>query len=162
MEAATLIECPPAVARDESAERSSRELQNLWFTLAARHWSALAVVPAAGADAAPRVANGLSQIGQRTAVDRPVALLDATHASVDQVPRLADELASRLARGERVVVALDPLDENPASLALASRCDAALLCVTLGETDLRSARDAIERCGRVRFLGSVALLPNGG
>src|SRR5437762_12909331 len=159
MEAATLTECPP-VAREESAERTSRELQNLWFTLAARHWSALAVVPAAGADAAPRVANGLSHIGQRTAVDRPVALLDATHATVDQVARLSDELASRLARGERVVVALDPLDENPASLALASRCDAALLCVSLVDTDLKSARDAIERCGRVRFLGSVALLPN--
>src|SRR5207248_192933 len=154
MEAATLIECPPALTREELAEGVSRELQNLWFTLAARQWSALAVVPAAGADAAPRIANGLYRIGRRAAVDRPVALLDATHATVDQVPRLADELASRLARGERVVVALDPLEENPASLALASRCDAALLCVALGESDLKSAREAIERCGRVRFLGS--------
>jgi hypothetical protein len=160
MEAATLIGCTPAVSRDDSAAGAfSRELQNLWFTLAARPWSALAVVPSAGATGAPRVADALVQIGRRTTVDRSVALLDATHASVDQVPALADELASRVAQGQRVVLAIDPLEENPASLALASRCDAAVVCVTLGESDVKSARETIERCGRTRFLGSVVLVP---
>jgi hypothetical protein len=160
MEAATLIQCPPAVAREDSTDGAfSRELQNLWFALAARTWSALAVVPAAGATGAPRVAEALVQIGRRTTVDRTVALLDATHASVDQVPALTDELASRLSQGQRVVLAIDPLEENPASLALTSRCDAAVLCVTLGESDAKSARETIERCGRARFVGSVVLAP---
>jgi hypothetical protein len=158
MEAATVIASPP-VAAEETTEEFSRELHSLWFALAARSWSALAVVPATGASGAARVAKALSRIGRRTTVDRPVVLLDASGAGVDQVPGLADALASHVARGERVVVALDRLEDNPASFALASRCDAALLCLTLGESDVRSARDTIERCGRTRFIGSVALVP---
>jgi hypothetical protein len=160
MEAATLIECPPAVSREESTDAAfSKELQNLWFALAARPWSALAVVPALGANGAPKVAGALVEIGRRTTADRSVALLDATAAPVEQVPALADELASRIAQGQRVVLAIDPLEENPASLALASRCDAAVVCVTLGESDVKSARETIERCGRTRFVGSVVLVP---
>jgi hypothetical protein len=159
MEAATLIGSPPAVAAEETTEEFSRELHSLWFALAARSWSALAVVPASGATGAARVAKALSRIGRRTTVDRPVALLDASGAGVDQVPGLADALASHLARGERVVVALDRLEDNPASFALASRCDAALLCLMLGESDVRSTRETIEKCGRTRFIGSVALVP---
>ena len=160
MEAATLIECPPAVSREEATDGAfSKELQNLWFALAARPWSALAVVPALGANGAPKVATALVEIGRRTTADRSVALLDATAAPVEQVPALVDELASRIAQGQRVVLAVDPLEENPASLALASRCDAAVVCVTLGESDVKSARETIERCGRTRFVGSVVLVP---
>jgi hypothetical protein len=160
MEAATLIEVPSVTAHGESvAGAFSRELQSLWFALAARSWSALAIVPAPGVSGASRVANGLYQIGRRTTVDRPVAILDATHASVEQVPGFSDALGSRVAKGERVLVALDQLEENPASLALASRCDAALLCLTLGASDVKSARETIERCGRTRFLGSAVLVP---
>jgi hypothetical protein len=160
MEAATLIANPPTSSTGEPvAGAFSRELQNLWFAVAARTWSALAVVPAPGVTGAERMANGLYQIGRRTTLDRPIAILDATHASVEEVPALADVLASRVAKGERVLVALDQLDENPASLALASRCDAAILCIALGASDVKSARDTVERCGRTRFLGSVVLVP---
>jgi hypothetical protein len=162
MEAATLIGVPPAVSQEEPiAEAFSRELQNLWFALAARSWSALAVVPAPGVSSAAKMATGLFRIGRRTTVDRPVALVDATGASLDQVARLADELSTRVARGERVLVAVDRLDENPAALALASRCDAAVLCVAIGKSDVKTARAAVERCGRTRFLGTAVLVPNG-
>jgi hypothetical protein len=98
MEAATLIGTEPAVTAEETTEEFSRELHSLWFALAARSWSALAVVPASGAPGVARVAKALSRIGRRTTVDRPVVLLDATGAGIDQVPGLADALASHLAR----------------------------------------------------------------
>jgi len=33
------------------------------------------------------------------------------------------------------------------------------VCVTLGESDVKSSRETIERCGRARFIGSVVLAP---
>jgi hypothetical protein len=155
MGTARVIDLP--VAQDVSP--AARELQKLWFSLAAQRWSSLLIVPAPGVQGALALAGELAQIGRRAGLDSRVSLLDATRVTLEQAASLAAQLAARIGQGERVLVAIDRIDENPAALALAARCDAALLCVALGRSDLASARDTLERCGRARFLGSVVMVP---
>lgn len=149
MDTARVIDLPLAPA--------SRELQQLWFSLSAQRWSSLLLVPAPGAPPVLSLANELALIGRRANADARTSVLDGTRLSLEQVAGLQTQLAARVGQGERVLVAIDRVDETPAALALASRCDAALLCVGLGRSDVSSAREAIERCGRARFLGSVVL-----
>lgn len=156
MDTARVIDLP--VAQD--AALASRELQKLWFSLAAQRWSSLLIVPAPGVASTLALASELAQIGRRAALDNRTTVIDATRVTLEQAAGLASQLATRVGQGERVLVAIDRVDENPAALALAARCDAALLCVALGRSDLKSSRETLERCGRARFLGSVVMLPN--
>ena len=69
------------------------------------------------------------------------------------------------ARGEWVIVAVDPIADHPSVVPLVRAASAALLVVRLGESSLASAQAAIDTVGRTRFLGSVVLsrrnLPEG-
>jgi hypothetical protein len=56
-----------------------------------------------------------------------------------------------------VLIALGPVLERPASLALAQAADAAILCLVLGDGSIAEATRTIEEIGRERFLGSVIL-----
>ncbi|GAC1345405.1 MAG: hypothetical protein NVSMB23_21520 [Myxococcales bacterium] len=156
MDTALLIEPAPAIARDlPAAASSSRELQRLWFSLAARPWSALLIVPAPGATGGVSLASALLQVSRRAGLDPRISLIDATRASLEQASNLLNQLSARVGQGERVLVAIDPIDESPAALPLVARCDAALLCLALGRSALEPARRTIDLCGRTRFLGSV-------
>lgn len=146
MDTARVIDLPLAPAL---------ELQRLWFSLSAARWSSLLLVPAPGAGGTLALAEELAQIGRR--VDARVSVIDATRLTLEQAAALQTQLAAKVGQGERVLVAVDRVDENPAALALAARCEAAILCVALGASDLASARETIDRCGRPRFLGSVVL-----
>jgi hypothetical protein len=59
--------------------------------------------------------------------------------------------------GDLVLVPLGPFSAYPAGVAVARGADAALLCVELGRTHLRAAREVIEQAGRERFLGYVVV-----
>ena len=140
----------------------SRELQQLWFSLATQRWSTLLIVPAPGVASALPLATGLLHISRRSNPEWRSTLIDGTRISLDRVQDLAQIIASKMGKRERALVVVDPVEENPAALALASCCDAALLCVALDGSDLRSSRLTLERCGRGRFLGSVVLVPDSG
>jgi hypothetical protein len=163
MDTALLINSRPALALDRPAAGIvSRELQRLWFSLAEKSWSALLIVPAPGVAGALAIATGLLHISRRAGLEPSASVIDATHTSLEQAAGLVNQLATRLAQGERALVAIDRLDDNPAALPLVARCDAALLCLTKGRSNLGSTRRTIERCGRQRFLGSVLLVPGRG
>ena len=138
----------------------SREMQQLWFSLAVQRWSTLLIVPTPGVTSALPLATGLLHISRRSNPEMRSTLIDGTRISLDHVQELAQLIAGKMGRRERALVVVDPIEENPAALALASCCDAALLCVSLDRSDLFSSRRALERCGRGRFLGSVVLIPN--
>jgi hypothetical protein len=137
----------------------SRELQQLWFSVAPHRWSSLLVVPAPGVSSALPLATGLLHVSRRSGSEQRSSLVDATGASLEEVAGLAQSIAARIGQRERILVVVDPIEENPAALALATCCDAAVLCLGLGSSDLRSARDTLERIGRARFLGSVIMVP---
>jgi hypothetical protein len=157
------MEIVTEVSREQSpAGLLSREMQQLWFALSAQRWSTLLIVPAPGVSSVMPLATGLLQISRRSNPEWRSSLIDGTRISLDQVAELAQLIAGKMGKRERALVAVDSVEENPAALALASCCDAALLCVALDGSDLHSSRKTLERCGRGRFLGSVVLIPNNG
>src|SRR5205807_278495 len=107
MHSARLIDV--AVASEEQAAPAvSREMQELWFAIADRAWSSLLLVPS-GTVEVLALAAGLCEVSYQTASPRPVALLDASGASLEQAAALARQLALRVARDERVLVVVDPV-----------------------------------------------------
>jgi hypothetical protein len=137
----------------------SREMQQLWFSLAAQSWSSLLIVPAPGVSSGLAIANGLLQIARRSNPEWRCSLIDATHVSLDGLSDMVHAIA-RMGARERVIAVVDRLDDNPAAMGIASCCDAALLCVALDGSDLASSRRTLERCGRPRFIGSVVVVPD--
>jgi hypothetical protein len=134
----------------------SLDWQRLWFATRQQAWSSLAVIPSDGALDVKWVAESLVATG-RLYGEKPVSLLDATGAQPSDVRQLVESLAAMTARGEWVVVAVDPITENPSAVPLVRATSASLLAVRLGESLLGSARAAIEAVGRERFLGSIVL-----
>jgi hypothetical protein len=157
MEAARLIESSGELSPTGPL---SREMQRLWFSLSSQRWSSLLIAPAPGVTSALPLATGLAHIARRSNPEWRTSLIDGTRVSLEDVAEVAQQLALKMGKRERVLVAVDAIEENPTTMALASCCDAALLCVSLGASDLRGTRRTLERCGRARFLGSVVLVPN--
>ncbi|WP_233576986.1 hypothetical protein [Citreicoccus inhibens] len=146
---------PPKPA-DSSAPSPgpSPELQRLWFALERRPWSFLTVIPAHPGAPALDAAHALLEAGSPYP-EPPLRLVDATGIEPAGAPRLVTEIRHRIAQGERIIVVIDSLMTHPASLPLALAADAALLCVTLGESDFGSAQKTLDLVGRERFVGSV-------
>jgi hypothetical protein len=149
---------------DEKGEPlTSPELQRLWFSTLRRRWSSLAVIPAQDRTSAVSIASGLAAVGGNHG-GRPVTLFTPGEADLATVERLVKNAAAKGAAGAspdgpgesaRLVVALDPILSNPQGMGIALSADAALLCITLGETSIASARKTIELVGRERFIGCV-------
>ncbi len=132
------------------------ELRRLWFAAVRREWSSLVVVPAHEGGSAIRVAEALVQIGSIHG-SRPVRLIDARTHLLSEAARLVVEMTSCVAAGEIAIVVVDSVVGSETGIPLLLAADAALLCVTLGESDFVSAQRTIEMVGRERFLGSVVL-----
>src|SRR5215472_8045529 len=126
------------------------EFRDLWFATLRQEWSALVVVPAHGGASAVPIARSLAEIGG-------VDLICAEGVTPGSSTSITQGMLASAARG-RVIVALDPLVSNPAGLPVALAADAALLCVTLGQTEIASARRTVEMIGLDRFIGCIALV----
>jgi hypothetical protein len=132
------------------------EWQRVWFAAGQRDWSSLVLVPTdAGADVV-RVAENLVTTGQIHA-ERPVSVVNATGVPLEGVQQIIDSIATIAARDERAIVPVDPIADNPASIAILRACSAAILVVRLGDSLLSVAENTTEIVGRERFLGSVVV-----
>lgn len=140
-----------------------KECQQLWFMLAKRRWTSLALVPADAGGSTAALAASLAEVGRQLRDGAVTAL---------QLPRLDYITASGIAgaiasagRGDgvpenlQVIVAIPPVLEDPLGVAIAHAADAAVLCVEVGKTRIGSARRTIELVGRERFVGSILLRP---
>lgn len=67
----------------------SRQLQELWFSIAARPWSSLLLVPADRGGSAAEIARGLAEVGARLR-QTPVTAVVAESIDFDSVRRLAN------------------------------------------------------------------------
>ena len=135
---------------------STVDWQRLWVTTRQQAWSSLAIIPCDREVDITKVAESLVAAG-RLHGERPVSVLNATGAHLDDVRKLVDSLGAMTGRGEWVVIAVDPIADNPSVVPLVRAASAALLVVRLGGSLIASARSAIETVGRTRFLGSVVL-----
>ena len=135
--------------------------QQIWFSTRQQNWQSLALIPAdAGIDVLG-LAEALVAVG-RLHEERPVNVLNATHLSPESVHYSIESIVKRTARGEWVIVAVDPVVEHSGSVAIAQATSAALLVVRLGESCLATAQTTIDLVGRERFLGRVVFDPTVG
>jgi hypothetical protein len=132
------------------------EWQRLWFATREHQWNSLAIIPSDGSIDVRRVAESLVETG-RVHGERTVSLMSGMGVQLAGVHQLVDSIAAMTARGEWVIVPVDPISENPSAVPIVQATAAALLVVRLGESLLGSARATIEAIGRERFLGSVVL-----
>ena len=154
---------PPSnalVARSSGAPGplDSVALQKLWLATQRRDWRSLAVV-ATGAEVDPlAIANLLARIAWSYR-GQPTAVLDFRDLTLRMVEHELRELTEQIAHGQRVIIALKAIGENPTSIPVASMADAAVLCMTLVKSHIRAATDAINEIGREKFLGSILVRP---
>ena len=140
----------------------SFEVQELWFSTLRAEWTSLAVVPAHAGGSAYEIARALAEAGSRHR-GVPVRLVKADQDDLAQTAQFVDSLsrksggASAVKRGGEVIVAVDPVVDNPLGIAIALAADAVLVTIEMGVTDLASARRTIEMVGRERLLGCVVI-----
>jgi len=134
------------------------DVQELWYRLLTRPWSALVVVSPDGTPSTLRVARGLAEFGAQHQ-RRPVDLIDGLQLDLDRASAIAhrivpEEGVPRLAE-PRFIVALESPIANPIAIEVLTAADAILLLVQKGVTKIPQARKVIEIAGRERIIGAV-------
>src|SRR4051794_9361062 len=106
--------------------------ERLWVATRQNAWTSLAVIPSDGGVDITQVAESLIAAGRQHG-EKPVSLLNATGAQLNDVRQLIDRLNGMTARGDWVIIAVDPIADNPSVVPLARAASNALLVVRLGE-----------------------------
>lgn len=149
----------PAVgAQSDEAVPSENafEWQRFWIRLQHASWSSLALVPVdAGVDVRS-LANQLVTAGHQSG-SQNVSAVDAVGISTSRAHSMIQELETTPDSGERVVIACDPLAENPATLAISRAVSGVLLVARLGESRISTTRLAVDAIGRERVVASITL-----
>lgn len=131
--------------------------QLLWLATQGRKWRSLAVVAASEGLPTIEVASMLAKLAWWYR-GLPSSVADFRDLSLRLVDYQLSDVAAQLERDPvTIVIALRSIFENPTVLPVASAVDAAVLCVQLGHTPVRAARQTVERIGRDRFIGTIVL-----
>ncbi len=133
-------------------------LQKLWLSVERREWRSLAVLSAGKSLDTIQVAELIAQLAWRYR-GQPSSVCDLRDLSIRLIDYEVQEMRAQVESGMRLVVALRSIFENPTATSIARQTDAVLLCIALGETDLKSAEETIAAVGRDRVLGSIILRP---
>jgi hypothetical protein len=132
------------------------KLQKLWLAMQRREWRSLAVVAGSSGISTIEIADMLAKIAWWYR-GQPTCVVDLRDLSLRLVEHQLQEIASQTTHGERVIIALRSVFENPTVVAVASAADAVIMCVELGKTPSAQAKQTIEEIGKGCFLGSIAL-----
>lgn len=138
------------------------EWQRLWLAIESQQWRSLALVPAsqgAALEFSLIVAVTLSRTGM-IHLGRPLQVADATQVPLDQLVRFLSEVRRCTNDGERLLVALPPIDNSPITTSIAQTVDAALLCVLMGKMSFGQGKKTVQQVGHGRFLGSAIFHPH--
>lgn len=132
------------------------DLSSVWFSLEPSEWTALALVPAyPGANLAP-IASSLLDVAARATGTMP-RFIDGRGLTAEALRERVAALEDASDEERRALVLLDSPLTCPPAQALVRRCDAALLCVGLGASQLEEAQRTLEACGRERFRGAIVV-----
>ncbi len=130
------------------------DLQKLWIATTRKTWRTLAIVPAAPNLSALNVANQLAEIAWQYS-GKATTVLDLRDVRLRLLDYQLKEIESHVELGENVILALEAVTKNPTTIPIASKADAAILLVCLGDTEAKSAQKAIEEIGPEKFIGSI-------
>jgi hypothetical protein len=131
-------------------------LQKLWLAADRSPWRSLAVVGGGPSVETFQVAELLAQLAWRYR-GQPSNVIDLRDLSMRLIDYEVQEMRTQVASGARVIVALRSVFENPTAAPIAQQADAVVLCIKLGQTTLKAARDSVSAIGRKRILGSIVL-----
>jgi len=135
-------------------------LQHLWLALRRRTWRSLAIVAAGPGMPTLEVANNLAKICWLY-TGQPSGVVDLRDVSMRLLEHQLSALTAHAAEEERVFLALRAIDENATAIPIAMSADAAVLCVELGKTEIKTAKKTIAAIGQDRFLGTIVVKPDG-
>jgi hypothetical protein len=128
--------------------------QKIWLSIQAKDWRSLAIVPSSHGLSTLELAQALVDVGWQHR-GLPIGLADLRNVTLPYIDSVIDEVRGHIYSGERVLIALRSVFENPATVPIAQAADGALLCVSLGSTKISRAEETLEQVGRARFLGSI-------
>jgi hypothetical protein len=132
------------------------EWQRIWFAIRQHTWSSLALVPSHSGIDVVKIAHTLVATG-RLQGERPVGLVDATGVQMANVQQVITEMTAVSERDEHAIVPVDPIHDNPSTIAIVQATSIALLVVRLGESLLGSAQTTLDVVGRSHFIGSIVV-----
>jgi hypothetical protein len=142
---------PASVAAEEWDDL---RLQKLWIGAERNGWRLLAVMGASEHVNTLVVAELFAQLAWRYRGE-PSLVRDLRDLSMRLVDYQVNEMKDLIAAGNRLVIALRSISENPTSALMARQADGVALCIALGETDFRRAEQTIAAVGRERVVGAV-------
>src|SRR2546423_13169184 len=128
--------------------------QKIWLAIQAKEWRSLAIVPGSHGVSTLELAQILVDVGWQHR-GLPIGLADLRNITLPYIDTVIDEVRNHVYNGERVLIALRSVFENPATVPIAQWADGALLCVSLGNTKITGAEQTLDQVGKDRFLGSV-------
>lgn len=134
----------------------ANEWQRIWFSIRRHDWNSLALVPSHPATDVVRVAETLAETG-RVQGERPIIVINGTGVQLAGVQQVGEAIAANVARGDRVMVTVDPIIDNPSAIAIVQAASSALLVLRLGDAAFTDAQTTLDAVGRDRFLGSIVL-----
>jgi hypothetical protein len=140
--------------RWEADPEQLREYQQLWLTLDSG-WSSLAVLGTASHISEQEVGLNLAAVGS-DAGNHPIALLDATGVRMSQTERLIERLQVFRKNGARIIVVLEPLQDNPAGYALAQAVDEIVMVARAGMSTFAAIDRTVELIGSSNIRGIIS------
>ncbi len=138
----------------EFAKLPERPYQELWFELRSWSWKSLALVPTTPGATELDIAERLVVVGVSN-TNRRLALISAEGASVSDTDRIIAMIRAAEARGDRAIVAVDALIDNPAAAPIVRAVNGAVLVARLGKTMRADMERTITMTGRNRIVGVV-------
>jgi hypothetical protein len=136
--------------------------QRLWLSLQARPWNVLAIVPASTGgpkDLTIKVAMTLARTGM-IQLPSPIHVADAIDVDLSKIAVFIEEIKQCQQVGDRIVLALAPVSENPVSELLAQHADCSLLCIMFEQMAAADAKRTIAKIGKERFIGTTIFRPD--
>ena len=115
-------------------ELPDQPFQELWFELRSWGWRSLVFVPTVRGVSEFDVAERLVVVGVLNTKE-PITLVSAEGVSVNDSDDVIAMIRTAEARGERVVVVVDPVLDNAATGPVIRAVNGAVLVVRLGESD---------------------------
>lgn len=131
--------------------------QRLWLSLQSMPWTALALLPAsrgAPPDFTLSMAVNLSRVGIQH-LGAPVHVADGTTVELASVLDFVEEVKHYQASGDRILIALAPVEDDPIAETLAKAADRLLLCVLFESMNFGESKRTVKKLGKERFLGSA-------
>jgi hypothetical protein len=130
--------------------------QKIWLALQGKDWRSLAIVPGNQGLSTLGMAQALVDVGWQHR-GLPIGLADLRNVTLPYIDSVIDEVRAHIYGGERVLIALRSIFENPATVPIAQAADGVVLCVSLGSTKIARAEETLEQVGKGRFLGSIVV-----